>query len=256
MIIPALDILNNQVVRLYQGNYDSVKYYDYYVYDLISTYIASGSKIIHLVDLESARTRNQKRSKAFYEIIFSFKECIQMAGGINSKKEIDKLFSIGAKRIVIGSEAINNIKKVKKWIEYYGNQRIVVALDINIIQNNIKTIFINGWKKNTNICLEDFLHELSSVDIKYVLCTDISKDGTLSGPNFSLYQDLILQFPKIHFQASGGIHHLNDIVRLKNIGVKDVIIGKSLLENKFTIAGAIKCWQKGSFHASMLKKDV
>ncbi|CAL4318820.1 1-(5-phosphoribosyl)-5-[(5-phosphoribosylamino)methylideneamino] imidazole-4-carboxamide isomerase [Buchnera aphidicola] len=251
MIIPSIDIINNKIVRLYQGDYGLVKYYHDDIYNILSKYIFYGSKVIHIVDLDSARSSEKKRSKIFYKIINTFKNFIQIAGGICTEKEIEYFLSIGAKRIVIGSAVINNIKKVKNWIQYYGNDYIVAALDIRITEKNIKNVCIHGWETKTNIQLEDVLYDLSSVNIKHVLCTDISRDGTLMGPNLDLYQDLVAQFPSIHFQSSGGICQLSDIEKLKKIGVRDIIIGKSLLEKKFTILEAVQCWQKGSFLASM-----
>ncbi|WP_343128261.1 1-(5-phosphoribosyl)-5-[(5-phosphoribosylamino)methylideneamino] imidazole-4-carboxamide isomerase [Buchnera aphidicola (Takecallis taiwana)] len=250
MIIPAIDILNGQIVRLYQGKYDLAQYYNYDVYDLIEKYLLHGVKIIHIVDLESARSPSNDRNKIFDKIIHTFGNYIQFAGGVRSERDIEYLLLHGVKRVVIGTAIINHMHDVEKWIHYYGSEYIVAALDINI-KNNINRIFINGWKKNTNLCLENVLKNLSDIGIKYVLCTDISKDGTLLGPNLILYQNLIKQFSNIYFQSSGGVCSLNDIIELNKVGVHGVILGKSLLENKFTILEAIQCWQKGLSLASM-----
>lgn len=244
MIIPAIDILDGKIVRLYQGNYDLVQYYDYNVYDLIEKYLLHGADIIHIVDLESARSDNHDRNKIFNKVIHTFSNYIQFAGGIRSEKDIEYLLLHGVKRVVLGTAIINQVDQVKNWIKYYGNEYIVAALDVNI-QNNVHSICINGWKQDTKLCLEDVLENLSTIGIKYVLCTDISKDGTLLGPNLELYHSLVQQFPNIFFQSSGGVCALNDIVKLKKIGVNDIILGKSLLENKFTLLEAIQCWQKG-----------
>lgn len=250
MIIPAVDILNKKVVRLYQGNYNLVQYYDYDVYDLIEQYITHGSKIIHIVNLEAARNPKIKINVIFSKIMNDFKNYIQFAGGIRSDADIEYCLLNGAKRVVLGSVIVNKIDEVKKWVHYYGNEYIVAALDIHVI-NNKNYIFINGWSKNSNILLEDILQQLSEVGIKHVLCTDISKDGTLLGPNFQLYQQLVAQFPTICFQSSGGISKLSDIVKLREIGIAHVIIGKSLLDKKFDILEAKKCWQKELSPVSM-----
>ncbi|WP_343182592.1 1-(5-phosphoribosyl)-5-[(5-phosphoribosylamino)methylideneamino] imidazole-4-carboxamide isomerase [Buchnera aphidicola] len=247
MIIPAIDILNNKIVRLYQGNYDLVKYYSEDIYNLIEKYVFYGAKVIHIVDLNSAGDKTYQRSTIFNDIIFNFKNIVQIAGGITSEKDIDYFLSNGAKRVVLGTIVMNNIRQVKKWIQYYGNEYIVVALDVHVISENINIVFTNGWKNNTHIKLEDVLYELYESNIKYVLSTDISKDGTLNGPNFLLYKNLVQKFPGICFQASGGIHKLHDIVKLKKIGVSDVILGKSLLEKKFTVLEAMQCWRNGLF---------
>ncbi|CAL4042164.1 1-(5-phosphoribosyl)-5-[(5-phosphoribosylamino)methylideneamino] imidazole-4-carboxamide isomerase [Buchnera aphidicola (Takecallis arundicolens)] len=250
MIIPAIDILNGKIVRLYQGNYNLVQYYDHNIYNLIEQYLLHGASIIHIVDLESARADNHDRNKIFNKIVNTFGNYIQFAGGIRSEKDIEYLLLHGVKRIVLGTAIINQVDQVKNWIKYYGSEYIVAALDVNI-KNNINSICIHGWKKDTKLCLEDVLENLSTMGIKYVLCTDISKDGTLLGPNITLYNSLIQQFPKIFFQSSGGVCSLNDIIKLKEIGVNDIILGKSLLENKFTLLEAIQCWQKGLSPALM-----
>lgn len=250
MIIPAIDVLNNKIVRLYQGNYDLVQYYDYDIYHLIEKYLTCGAEVIHIVDLEAARNPSNARNIIFSKLMKHFKNFIQFAGGIRSDSDIEYCLLQGAKRVVIGSALINQMSIVKKWVEYYGNEYIVAALDIQVI-NNQNYIFINGWSKNTNIYLEDVLQQLSIAGIKYVLCTDISKDGTLLGPNFMLYQQLVTQFPNINFQSSGGIAVLDDIIKLRKIGVSDVIVGKSLLDNKFNVLEAMQCWQKELFPVSM-----
>ena len=247
MIIPSIDMLNNQVVRLYQGNYDLVKYYDYQIYDLVKKYYDFGINTIHIVDLDAANNPHKQRNEIFYQIIQSFKNCIQIAGGIRSERDVDYFLSNGAKRVVIGLAIFEKINEIKKWIKQYGNDHIVAALDIHIDVNNVKTVYIQGWKKNTNISLEEMVLNLSDLNIKYILCTDISKDGTLLGPNFKLYEELIQKFPGICFQSSGGVQELNDIVKLKKIGVDGIIIGKSLLEKRFNILEAIQCWQNESF---------
>ncbi|QCI25880.1 1-(5-phosphoribosyl)-5-[(5-phosphoribosylamino)methylideneamino] imidazole-4-carboxamide isomerase [Buchnera aphidicola] len=245
MIIPAIDILNNKIVRLYQGKYDLVQYYDYDIYNLIENYLTHGAQVIHIVDLAAARDPDIKRNVIFNNIMHDFKNFIQLAGGIRSHADIERCLLNGAKRVVIGSAVINQMNTVKNWIQYYGNEYIVAALDIHVI-NNKNYVFIHGWSKNTNICLEDILQKLSVAGIKYVLCTDISKDGTLLGPNFKLYKKLVNQFSNICFQSSGGVSKLSDITELCKIGISGMIIGKSLLDNKFSILEAMQCWQKGS----------
>lgn len=247
MIIPALDIIDNKIVRLYKGDYNLIHYYDYDIYNLLDHYYDAGSNMIHLVDLSAASDPNNAQKQFITQLIRYFKGFIQLAGGIRNLEDIEYFLSIGVKRIVVGSVIIDNFSKFKTWVKKYSNECIVAALDVRINDQNCKTISINGWKKNTTILLEDILKKLSDIDIKYVLCTDISKDGTLLGPNIELYKSLSIQFPKITFQASGGISSLKDIERLLNIGVKDMIIGKSLLEKKFTIAEAIQCYRKGLF---------
>lgn len=242
MIIPAFDLINGKAVRLYQGNYLNQKNYDINLYDYLDYYKEKGIKIIHLVDLDGAKNTNNRQLSLFKKILSYSTIPIQIGGGIRSNKDIDMFFSIGVKRVVIGSSAIEDKYAVRKWLKIYGSDSIVLALDIKINKNNDKEISINGWQKQTKITLEKIIEYFLETGLKHVLCTDISKDGTLSGPNIPLYQEITNTFKEIEFQASGGVGSLKDITALKKTGIKSVIIGRSLLENKFTIEEALKCW--------------
>ncbi|ALD15068.1 1-(5-phosphoribosyl)-5-[(5-phosphoribosylamino)methylideneamino] imidazole-4-carboxamide isomerase [Buchnera aphidicola (Aphis glycines)] len=242
MIIPAFDFLEGKVVRLYQGNYLNKTFYNINLYQYLKNLKKKGVKIIHLVDLNGAKKREDRQSRLFQNIISSTNMLIQIGGGIRTENDIDALFHLGCERVVIGSSAIKNKFAVRRWLKVYGPDKIVLALDINIV-NNRKKISINGWAKETNHTLEDTIDFFSTESLTHVLCTDISKDGTLSGPNISLYQEIVQKFKHIKFQASGGVSNLSDIIALEESGVNSIIIGRSLLEKKFTIEEALKCCQ-------------
>lgn len=243
MIIPAFDFLEGKAVRLYQGNYFDKKFYNIDLFQHLIDYYNKGVKIIHLVDLNGAKNSKNRQLKLFKDIISNTKIPIQIGGGIRTEKDINTLFELGFKRVVIGSSSVINKTEVKKWLKIYGSNKIVLALDINII-NNHKRISIHGWSKETNLTLEEIIDFFSTENLKHVLCTDISKDGTLSGPNILLYKEIVKKFKYIQFQASGGVSSISDIVSLKNTGVHSVIIGRSLLEKRFTIQEALECWRK------------
>lgn len=242
MIIPAFDLINGTTVRLYQGNYSNQKKYDINLYKRLKDYEIKGVKNIHLVDLDGAKNIKKRQIRIFKDIISYTDIPIQIGGGIRNEEDINMFLDLGVKKIVIGSSAIKNRVEVKKWIKIYGSNTIILALDV-IIKNNKKEIAINGWQEQTNTTLEEIIEYFSPMGLKHVLCTDISKDGTLSGPNNVLYKEIVKKFKHIEFQASGGVATLKDIVSLKETGVSSVIIGRSLLENKFTIQEALKCWQ-------------
>lgn len=245
MIIPAFDIINHQVVRLYQGNYCKKTHYNINLYDCLKEYNKQGVKIIHLVDLDGAKD-STKRQLQFLKDIISYKIIsLQIGGGIRTEEDINTLLMLGVKRVVIGSVAIQRKKIIKKWLSAYGIDSIVLALDVHVNDYNHKKIAINGWQKKTDISLEEILNFFSYTELKHVLCTDISRDGTLAGPNIKLYEEICKNFKHIHFQASGGISTYNDINLLKKSGVKSIIIGRSLLEKKITIQEALQCWQNG-----------
>lgn len=243
MIIPAFDLINGKVVRLYQGDYSHQKKYHVNLYESLDKYALQGVKIIHLVDLDGAKNSKNRQLEVIKKILSYTNIPIQIGGGIRDSKDIEIFLNFGAKRVVIGSSVITNKHKVKEWLKNYGSDAIVLALDVNINNNGKKEIYINGWQKKTNSSLEEIIKYFIASKLKHVLCTDISKDGTLLGPNIKLYSDIVKSFKNIEFQASGGVAELQDIISLKKTGVKSVIVGRSLLEKKFTIEEALKCWQ-------------
>jgi phosphoribosylformimino-5-aminoimidazole carboxamide ribotide isomerase len=197
--------------------------------------------IIHIVDLDAANDPNNRQTKKIKTLLKDLNTPVQIGGGVRSKKNIEELLSVGAKRIVIGSSAITHPEKFKDWIKEYGSETIVLALDIIINHERKKIIKINGWKNQTTFVLEEVIKKFKKIGLKHVLCTDISKDGTLNGPNFTLYKEITKKFKTIHFQSSGGISKISDIIKLKKTNIKGIIIGRSLLEKKFTLSEAIKC---------------
>lgn len=246
MIIPSLDYIQDTVVRLYQGNYDQKTLYNYRIIEKVYQYINEGARQIHLVDLSGCK--NPLNRKKDIRNIFSINEKIifQVGGGIRSTEDLKYLFSCGASKVVIGTIAITQTDLMKYWLENFSSKKIVLAVDVQVNKNNHNKVAINGWKNITNITLEKLINIFLPYGLKHVLCTDISRDGTFLGPNFNLYQYLVQAFPSISFQASGGISQLNDIQQLKKIGIKHIIIGKALLDKKFTLPEAIKCWQSVS----------
>ncbi|WP_343152891.1 1-(5-phosphoribosyl)-5-[(5-phosphoribosylamino)methylideneamino]imidazole-4-carboxamide isomerase [Buchnera aphidicola] len=249
MIIPSIDIIKEKVVRLYQGKYSQVKEYNKDVQYYVNKYRTHKVKMMHLVDLDGARNYNSKQTFFLKKLLIKNSNFFQIGGGIKYSKDIETLLEFGAKRVVIGSSALNNMNKTKKWFKKYGPKVITLAIDVYIHSNFFKEVVISGWKKRTGISLEHIIAEFSPFGLKHVLCTDISKDGTLSGPNFSLYKEISKKFQHIEFQASGGVGSLEDILILKKNGIKKIIVGKALLENKFTLLEAEQCYQKESFHA-------
>ncbi|QJC30323.1 1-(5-phosphoribosyl)-5-[(5-phosphoribosylamino)methylideneamino]imidazole-4-carboxamide isomerase [Enterobacteriaceae endosymbiont of Neohaemonia nigricornis] len=243
MIIPAIDFIRGQVVRLYQGQYNLKKIYINDPIFYIKKYISHGAQKLHIIDLDGAKNSNHKQFKLFKKILFNISIPIQIGGGIRTIKDINIIHNIIPKsKIIIGSSIINDIESVQNWINLY-NKKIILAIDIKVDKNNNKFVYINGWQKNSRLVFEDIIEKAIKIGIKYILCTDITKDGTFQGPNFKLYKEIINKYPEIYFQSSGGVTSLNDIKKLKDLGIKDIIIGKAFLENKFTIQEANKCWQ-------------
>ncbi|QLB13485.1 1-(5-phosphoribosyl)-5-[(5-phosphoribosylamino)methylideneamino] imidazole-4-carboxamide isomerase [Bisgaardia hudsonensis] len=241
MIIPALDLIEGKVVRLHQGDYAQQTTYSDDPIQQFASYIQQGAKQLHLVDLTGAKDPVKKQTALIDKIITATQVNIQVGGGIRTEKDVADLLAIGANRVVIGSTAVTESKMVQGWFEKYGAEKFVLALDVKI-EKGKKFVAIKGWQETSPITLENLIKNYRTFGLQQVLCTDISRDGTLQGSNVALYQEICAQFPEIAFQSSGGIGSLQDIKELKGTGVAGVIVGRALLEGKFSLEEAIKCW--------------
>lgn len=245
IIIPALDLIDGQVVRLYQGDYAQKTLYSDNPIAQFQDYVAQGAEQLHLVDLTGAKDPRKRQTKLIGEIIATVKCPIQVGGGIRSEQDVADLLAVGANRVVIGSTAVKEPELVKGWFRKYGADKFVLALDVNINEQGEKQIAVSGWQENSGVSLEALINDFREVGLQYVLCTDISRDGTLAGSNVDLYREVCEAFPEVNFISSGGIGSLADVDALKGTGVGGVIIGRALLEGKFNVAEAIECWQNG-----------
>jgi len=167
----------------------------------------------------------------------------QSGGGIRTEQDVQDLLSAGIERVVIGSKAVSDREAVSEWFKNYGPEHIVLALDVNIDEHGNKFVATHGWQQDSGVSIEDLISFYATVGLKHVLCTDISRDGTLQGANESLYAQLVSEYPEIQWQASGGIGSLEDIQKLIPTKVQGVILGRALLEGKFTLEEALACWQ-------------
>ncbi|MEI8608569.1 1-(5-phosphoribosyl)-5-[(5-phosphoribosylamino)methylideneamino]imidazole-4-carboxamide isomerase [Enterovibrio sp. Hal110] len=244
MIIPALDLIDGQVVRLYQGDYGQVTEYKVNPSEQFAQYHKAGANWLHLVDLTGAKDTSARQISMISSLIESTPANIQIGGGVRKESDVVELLRAGAKRVVIGSTAVKQPEIVKGWMEKYGPEQIVLALDINIDDNGNRIVAVSGWQEDSGVTIEALLEDFLKVGLKHVLCTDISRDGTLAGSNVELYKDLCAAYPSVQFQSSGGIGSLADIEALKGSGVAGVIVGRALLDEKFTAEEAFACWQE------------
>lgn len=245
MIIPAIDLIDGQVVRLYQGSYDKTTEYQFSPQFLRDNYAEAGSPWLHVVDLSGAKDASKRQLALLTELMTNSPLKIQTGGGIRTEQDLQQLLQAGASRVVIGSVAIRQPQLVQQWLRQYGGEKIVLALDVAINKKGEKTLPSHGWIEASDVTLEQVLEDFIDAGARHVLCTDISKDGTLRGANVALYQEVAARYPQIQWQASGGIGSLDDIGALRGSGVAGVILGRSLLEGKFTLTEAIQCWQNG-----------
>ena len=242
MIIPAIDLIDGSVVRLFQGDYEQKTQYELDPIEVVHNYADQGAKWLHIVDLTGAKDTNKRQLDLIGKMVATKRMDFQAGGGIRSEEDVAQLLALGVKRVVIGSLAVKQPDLVKGWVSKYGSEAIVLALDVNIDEAGNKFIATHGWQENSGVSLEALLNDFLSVGAKHVLCTDISRDGTLQGANHHLYAEMTEKFPSIAWQASGGIGKLDDIALLKPTQVSGVILGRALLEGKFTVEQAITCW--------------
>lgn len=242
MIIPAIDLIDGQVVRLYQGDYQQKTTFDLSPLAQLQSYEAQGANLLHIVDLTGAKDPEKRQIKLISELAAGLNTDIQVGGGIRSEQQVKELLDIGVKRVVIGSLAVKEPELVKSWFVKYGSDAICLALDVNINEQGEKIVAVSGWQTGGGKSLESLVSEFGTVGLKHALVTDISRDGTLQGANTDLYQELASTYPEINWQASGGIATLDDVAAVRNSKANGIIIGKALLIENFTVAEAIACW--------------
>jgi phosphoribosylformimino-5-aminoimidazole carboxamide ribotide isomerase len=243
MIIPAMDLLQNKVVRLYQGDYDQAKFYDIKPLELVSKYQQSQADVIHIIDLEGARNEENRQIDLISHVVQERGGRFQVGGGIRSERDVADLLKIGVERVILGSLAIKQPAKISKWIDEFGPDHIVLALDVSIDEAGNRWLPTKGWRQQSGMRLEEILFMYEGV--KHVLCTDINRDGTLTGSNTELYSELVKVYSSIEWQASGGIGSLLDIEKVAKTGVSGAIVGKALLDGVFSLEEAMACWQEG-----------
>lgn len=251
MLIPALDLIKGQVVRLLNGDFNQQTTYHSDPVAIATEYRNAGAEYLHLVDLDGARDPAQRQFKLIGHITRSTGLPIQVGGGIRNTEDLEQLFAVGVQRVVIGSLAVTQPELVREWFNRFGPEAIVLALDVNINANGERLLATHGWQQASATTLESCLEGFLAVGCRHVLCTDISRDGTLAGSHVELYAELKQQFPTAQWQASGGVASLNDLTALKAVQCDSVILGKALLTHQFTLTEALQCWTNASSPVSM-----
>jgi phosphoribosylformimino-5-aminoimidazole carboxamide ribotide isomerase len=227
-IIPAIDLIGGKCVRLIKGNYENKKIYPGDPVEMAKVFEDHGLKRLHLVDLEGALKRKVIHWKVLENIAFQCKNLmIDFGGGIQSNEDIRIVFESGAHMATLGSMAVKNDKVFQEWVQCYGVKKILLGADVKN-----ERIAFQGWKKISHIHLHFFLNFKCKIGLRKIFCTDIDKDGLLSGPSIDLYKKIIEDFPHLELIASGGIKSLKDLDDLQRIGCRGAIIGKIFFERK------------------------
>ena len=228
-IIPAIDIIEGSCVRLTKGDYATKKIYNKNPLEVAKEFEANGIKHLHLVDLDGAKSKRIVNYKILEQIAVKTKLEIDFGGGLKSNKDLKIAFESGANQITGGSIAVQKPELFNSWIQDYGGERIILGADC--LNRKVAT---NGWQQTSEIDVLKLIQEYETRGIRSTICTDISKDGMLSGPAFSLYENLISN-SKTKLIASGGISSIQDLKDLKAIGCAGAIVGKAIYEGKVTL---------------------
>jgi phosphoribosylformimino-5-aminoimidazole carboxamide ribotide isomerase len=229
-LYPSISILNGKVTRLTRGDYSQEKEYEKSPVDFARMFEDIGIKVIHLVDLEGAIAESPVAYSVLETIAGHTDLEIEFSGGIRTDGDIMKVFECGAKYIAISSVAAKDRELFTSWLFSYGREKVSLSADAS----NGK-LLIKGWQKKTDIDLYEFITYFYDRGIKYVKVTDVTRDGTMVGPNFELYEDLVERFPNSKIFASGGVRSKDDISKLDDLGVYAVIFGKAFYEGKLTL---------------------
>jgi phosphoribosylformimino-5-aminoimidazole carboxamide ribotide isomerase len=239
-IYPAIDLREGRCVRLLEGDYERETRYQADPVSLAKDYEQAGAEIIHVVDLDGARDGAFTNLSVIESMASAVSIPLQCGGGIRREADLLSLFNAGVGRAVIGSLAVQEPEWVKTWLRTHGPDALTLALDCRQSGSDY-LLAISGWTRTGSVTVEQGLATFSDAGLRHVLCTDIGRDGTLSGPNVELYRDLVEAFPDLHVQASGGVSGLDDLGQLLGTGVAGVVVGKALLDGRFSLEEGLSC---------------
>lgn len=238
-VIPAIDLCAGRVVRLKQGDYAKQTTYAEDPVELAQRYAAAGAHWLHLVDLDGARS-GHLHNLAVVEAIASGGMTVQAGGGVRDEEGVRRLFDAGVARVVLGSVAIRDPERVAGWLDVFGPDRFTIALDTRRVDGRW-VLPSAGWTEVEKRGLEALVPWYEQRGARHLLCTDIDRDGMLGGINLELYRWLAVSAPRLEVQASGGVRSLDDIPAARAAGAHGVILGRALLEARFTLAEALAC---------------
>ncbi len=231
-VIPAIDLRQGQCVRLFQGDFDRQTNYGNDPVSLAGSYKNMGFSDLHIVDLDGARSGRQENQEIIRNIIDSSDMNVQIGGGIRTESQLESWLDAGVARVVIGSLAIIRPHLVRDWLSIYGPEKIVLALDVAVDDAGVPRLVTHGWSRSRDMTLWQCIETYLPAGLRHVLCTDISRDGAMIGPNIELYAQLIEQHPHILLQASGGVRDIDDLKVLRRISAPAAISGRALLDGK------------------------
>jgi phosphoribosylformimino-5-aminoimidazole carboxamide ribotide isomerase len=235
LLIPSIDLRGGACVRLYQGDFEAETRYATDPRSLLTRYRALGASWLHIVDLDGARDGALGNRALIAQLAAQRALHLQVGGGVRDAAVIDELLGGGIERVVIGSAAVERPAEVAGWLHRYGPERLCLAFDVRLDAGGVPRLRTRGWREATALSLWDVIEPFAPAGLRHLLCTDIARDGALTGPNVALYAEAQRRFPHIQWQASGGIARGADLAALAATGVAAAISGKALLEERISI---------------------
>ena len=229
-IIPAIDIIDGAAVRLTQGDYGQKTVYNTDPLEVAREFEAAGLNRLHMVDLDGAKKKSIVNSEVLAKVSAGTNLKIDFGGGVQSDEDIELAFASGAQQITGGSIAVKNPVLFQSWIAKYGPDKIILGADVKG-----RNVAISGWQEESDQDIIPFVEKYFDLGVRYIICTDVSKDGMLQGPATELYQELKLRFPELNIIASGGVSGMDDLYELKAMGCWGCIVGKAIYEGKVTL---------------------
>jgi phosphoribosylformimino-5-aminoimidazole carboxamide ribotide isomerase len=230
-LIPAIDLRAGHCVRLLHGDFEAETRYAADAASLLAKYRGVGADWLHIVDLDGARDGSSENRAIIIELARQGTINLQVGGGLRSRAAVEQVLDAGAERAVIGSAAISQPDLVHDWLGKLGADRLTLAFDVSIDEHGVPRVMTHGWQRQSERSLWEAVESYGASHLKHVLCTDVGRDGALTGPNIDLYGEAVRRFPDIEWQASGGIRNARDLHALAETGAAAAISGKALLED-------------------------
>ena len=233
-IIPAIDLQDGKCVRLYQGDFEQTTVYSENPAEIARQFSALHVTDLHVVDLDGARLGSQQNRASIEAILNETSLAVQLGGGIRERASVARWLEIGVSRCVVGSMAVREPEAVTDWFREFGGDHIVLALDVNIGDDDTPFITTHGWTEQSDTSLWTAIERFLDAGLQHVLCTDVSRDGAMSGPNRDLYDDILDRYPQLALQASGGVRDIDDLIALREAGIPAAITGRAMLDGRIS----------------------
>jgi phosphoribosylformimino-5-aminoimidazole carboxamide ribotide isomerase len=229
-LIPAIDLKDGHCVRLLHGDFTQETRYDADPCALLAKYRGLGADWLHVVDLDGAKDGSLVNRPIITQLAAQKAVRLQVGGGLRNTAAVAQMLDLGVERVVVGSSAITHVEQVRTWLDYFGADCITLAFDVRLDDGGVPRVATHGWQRQSDLSLWSAVENYTDSKLLHVLCTDVGRDGTLTGPNVGLYREAVRRHPRIQWQASGGIRHAQDLHALTDAGASAAISGKALLE--------------------------